>query len=53
MAGAIHNLEEGLMTEQVKTSDTICLVTIHGIGFQQSPEPESNVEGYAVSSTNA
>jgi len=24
-----------------------CLVTIHGIGFQQLPEPEKNITGYA------
>ena len=25
----------------------ICLVTIHGVGFQQAPDPTNNIPGYA------
>ena len=25
----------------------ICLVTLHGIGFQQPPQPELGIAGYA------
>jgi hypothetical protein len=32
---------------EVTSTDTVCLVTIHGIGFQQAPDDASRLAGYA------
>jgi hypothetical protein len=39
-------LSDGTLNEPTPT-DTVCLVTIHGIGFQQAPDDASGLAGYA------
>jgi hypothetical protein len=39
-------LGDGTLNEPTPT-DTVCLVTIHGIGFQQAPDDASGLAGYA------
>jgi|GEM_PF-546062 len=35
------------MSDVPQSTNGVCLVTIHGIGFQQAPEDANNVAGYA------